>query len=324
MLSRFLRGAAAVAAGAAFAASALAADYPVKPVTLIVPFPPGGVTDNLSRAIAKKMSDHLGQPIVIENRPGAGGSIAAEQAVRAAPDGYTLFVGTQGTHGTNLALYKTLRYDPLKDFVAIHSLVGSINVLVVSKNAPYGNVQELVAYAKAHPGELAYASAGVGTGTHLTAELFQQSAGIKMAHIPYKGAAPALNDLLGGQVNVMFDYPNTAGPFIQDGKLRALAVTYGQRLKPLPNVPTMAEAGVKNAEAVNWGGIFVPARTPPEIVARLIKDATAAMNDPEIQELIQKSGGISLGLAGKNFQDFVNVESAKWRDVVKRAGITAE
>ena len=315
---------AAIGAGLWVASSAMAQVYPDHPITLVVPFPAAGVTDNVARLIGRKLSQNLGQPVVVENRPGAGGSLGTEQVARAQPDGYTLLVGTQGTHGSNLELYRNLRYDPVRDFTAVHSMMGSVNVLVVNPTRPYRTVKELIAYAKENPGKINYASAGNGTSTHLTAELFQSITGTKMTHVPYKGSAPALTDLIGGTVDIMFDFPNSAGVFIETAKLRALAVTHTVRLEALPNVPTMAEAGVAGAEAIGWGGIFAPAKTPPAIVKRLASELERVTSDAEVLQAIVQSGGIPLKISGDQFQSFVAVESVKWRKAAQRAGARAE
>jgi tripartite-type tricarboxylate transporter receptor subunit TctC len=314
----------ALAATFGMAAAAVQAEqYPSRPVTLVVPFPAGGITDNVSRWVARKLSERMGQAVIVENKPGAGGSTAAERTARATPDGYTLFVGTQGTHATDLMLYKDLKYDPIKDFIAIHSIVGAVNVLVVNPSRPYTTVGELIAYAKKNPGKINYASSGTGTATHLTAELFQGLAGIHMTHVPYKGSAPALTDLLSGTVDLMFDYPASTQGHIKTGKLRALAVTYGSRLAVLPNVPTIAEAGLPGAESLSWAGIFVPAKTPRAVVDRLTAEMEKIMADPETIQAITGMGGVPFSYSGPKFQAFVASEMTKWQDVIKRAGVAS-
>jgi tripartite-type tricarboxylate transporter receptor subunit TctC len=308
--------AATLAGAAAVQGPAHAQQYPTRPVTLVVPFTPGGITDNVARLIGKKLSDRLGQPVIVENKPGAGGSLATEHVARAAPDGYTLLVGTQGTHATNLALYKNIKYDPIKDFTAIHTMIGSVNVLLVNPSRPYTTVKELIAYAKQNPRKVNFASAGSGTGTHLTAELFQSLAGIEMVHVPYKGSAPALSDLVAGTVDVMFDYPAATL-----GHLKA--VTYASRLPPLPNVPTIAEAGLPGAESLAWGGIFVPAKTPAAVVGRLVSDMEKVMADPDVTKAVTDLGGVPFSLSGEKFQAFVASEMVKWAEVAKRGNVTA-
>ncbi|SPK70207.1 conserved exported hypothetical protein [Cupriavidus taiwanensis] len=254
-------GALALAAPAALAVNA----YPSRPVTLVVPGPPGGITDQLGRLVAASMTSDHGVRVVVDNRPGAGGNLATELVARAEPDGYTVLMGTQGTMASNQFLYKSLRFDPARDFVAAHGLVSIPNLLVVNGKLPYQSVRELVAYAKGHPGKLTVSSAGNGTGSHLAGELFQTLAGVKFVHVPYKGSAPSINDLLAGQVDLTFDYPASTLTQVQAGKLRALAVTGASRLPALPQVPTIAEAGYPGAESTSWIGLFFPARTPAPV-----------------------------------------------------------
>lgn len=299
-----------------------AEDYPTKPVTLVVPFTPGGITDNVSRIVGKKLSERLGQPVIVENKPGAGGSLATEAVSRAAPDGYTILVGTQGTHATNLVLYKNIKYHPTKDFTAIHTIIGAAGLLLVNPSRPYTTVKELVEFAKKNPDKVNYGSAGPGTGTHLTAELFQGVAGVKMAHVPYKGSAPALTDLMAGTIDVMFDYPAATLGYIKAGKLRPLAVTHTSRLQTLPNVPTTAEAGFPGAESMVWGGLFVPSKTPRPIVNKLVTEMEKVMADQEVVNAIADLGSLPFSLSGEKFQSFVGTEMVKWADVAKRTNLS--
>lgn len=295
--------------------------YPSRPITWIVPFTPGGVTDTSSRAIAKKMSETLGQSVVVENRPGAGGMVGTEVAARAPADGYTLLYGTQGTMAANLALYRKVRYDPLKDFVPVHAISETSTIMVVNASRPYKTVKEFVAYARQHPEKVNYGSAGAGTGTHLSAELFQASAGVKLTHVPYKGSSPAINDLLAGVVDVMFDYPSVLLPHIQSGRLRALAMTGKERLALLPNVPTIAESGYAMAQASSWSGLLVPAGTPPQVVGSVSQALEKALRDPEVLKVMEPYGSIPLyDLSGPKFGSFMKSEIVKWGDVVKRSG----
>ncbi len=240
--------------------------YPAKPITWVVPFTPGGVTDTTSRAISRKMGEVLGQSFVVENRPGVGGSLATEQVALAAPDGYTVLYATSGTMAANLALYKNLKYQPLRDFIPVHGMFMSPTVLVVEASRPYKTMTELINYARANPSVINYGSAGPGTGTHLTSEMVQTKTGTKMTHVPYKGSTPALQDLLGGRLDLMYDYTVLLLPHIKAGKLRALAVMGSKRLPALPDVPTIAEAGFPGLESSSWSGIVVPAGTPQPVV----------------------------------------------------------
>ena len=240
------------ALSAAFAIGASAQPYPTKPIRIVVPFPAGGTTDVLARAAAQKLTETLGQPAVVDNRPGAGGNIGAELVAKSAPDGYTLLMGTVGTHAINPSLYPKMPYDHLRDFAPVILVAGVPNVLVINPSLPVNSVQELIAYAKANPGKLNFASSGNGTSIHLSAELFKTMAGVQMAHIPYKGSAPALQDLAGGQVQLMFDNLPSALALIRAGRLKALAVTSKERAPALPDVPTIAESGLPGFEASSW------------------------------------------------------------------------
>lgn len=313
-------------AGAMVAAAVNAAgDWPTKPITFIVPFTPGGITDQTSRQLAKLLSAQLTQPVVVDNRPGAGGSIGVEAGARAAADGYTLIFGTQGTQAANLALYKSVRYDPVTDFVPVHGLSETPLILVINPSRPYKTVPELIAYAKANPGKLNFGSAGPGTGTHLTAELFQTAAGIKMTHVPYRGSSPALTDLMAGNVDLMFDYPAVVMPFIQGKKLNALAVTSKKRLGSAPDVPTVAELGLPTAESTAWSAVFVPAKTPPDIVKRLGDEIAKAIVDPEMLQSTERFGSIpQVGLRDEKLGAFVKSEMVRWRSVVQQSGAKLE
>lgn len=296
-------------------------DWPAKPITFIVPFTPGGITDQTSRQLAKLLSTQLGQPVVVDNRPGAGGSIGVEAGARAPADGYTLIFGTQGTQAANLALYKSVRYDPVTDFVPVHGLSETPLMLVINPSRPYKTVPELIAYAKANPGKLNFGSAGPGTGTHLTAELFQTAAGIKMTHVAYRGSSPALTDLMAGNVDLMFDYPAVVMPFIQGKKLTALAVTSKKRLASAPDVPTVGELGMPSAESTAWSAVFVPAKTPHEIVKRLGDEIAKAIVEPEMLQSTERFGSIpQVGLRDEKLGAFVKSEMVRWRAVVQQSG----
>ncbi len=308
-------------------AAVLAADapWPDHPIKLIVPFTAGGVTDNTSRLLAKLLEPHLGQPVIVENRPGAGGSIGVEAAARQAPDGYTMVYGTQGTQGANLALYKKVGYDPVADFAPVHGISESPLVLVINPNRPFKSVPELIAYAKANPGKLNYGSAGAGTGTHLTAELFQDLTGTKMTHVAYKGSSPALTDLMAGSIDLMFDYPAIVLPLVSGKKLTALAVTAKTRLTTAPDVPAISEFGLAGAESSSWGAIFMPAKTPAAIVKKMGDAIEKAMVDPEMVRNNLKYGTIPMsGMRDQKLGDFVKTEMVRWRDLVQKTGATLD
>ena len=314
-------GLAAVSALLGGTARAAGEAWPAKPITFVVPFTPGGITDNTSRVLAKIVGDKLGQPVVVDNRPGAGGSIGVEAASRQAPDGYTMIYGTQGTQAANLALYKNIRYDPVKDFVPVHAMSETPLILVINPNRPFKTVPELIAYAKANPGKLNFGSAGPGTGTHLTAELFQVATGIKMTHVPYKGSSPALTDLMAGNLDLMFDYPVVVMPFVQAGKLKPLAMTGRARLSVMPEVPTVGELGLPRAESSAWSAVFVPAKTPPEVVKKLGDAIALAIVDPEMLQVTEKFGSVPLkDLRDAKLGEFVKTEMVRWREVVQQSG----
>jgi len=298
--------------------------YPQRPITLVVPFSAGSVVDAQARVIARVLSDRLGQPIVIDNRVGVSGSIGAEYVARAAPDGYTLLIGTQGTQGTNSALYKTIRYDPVKDFVAIHGLTGNANVLVANPGRNFNTVAELVEFGKKQPGKLNFGSGGNGTSGHLCLELLQTRTGARFTHVPYKASSAALVDLMAGNVDVMFDFVQTSAPHIRNGKLSALAVTSASRMPVLPNVPTMAEAGVAGVEALSWGGLFAPANTPAAIVKRLSDEVTQVMSSPVVKAALDSAASFTIGMPHEAFQSFVASEAGKWTEVIRKSGASLE
>jgi tripartite-type tricarboxylate transporter receptor subunit TctC len=307
------------------AAHAAGEPWPSRPITFVVPFTPGGITDNTSRVLAKLVGDRLGQPVVVDNRPGAGGSIGVEAASRQPPDGYTMIYGTQGTQAANLALYKNIRYDPVKDFVPVHAMSETPLILVINPSRPYKTVPELIAYAKANPGKLNFGSAGPGTGTHLTAELFQVATGIKMTHVPYKGSSPALTDLMAGNLDLMFDYPVVVMPFVKAGKLKPLAVTGKARLAIAPEIPSVSELGFPKAESTAWSAVFVPAKTPPDIVKKLGDAIAQAIADPEMQQVTEKFGSVPLkDLRDARLGEFVKSEMIRWREVVQESGAKLE
>ncbi|MDH1378799.1 tripartite tricarboxylate transporter substrate binding protein [Comamonas aquatica] len=301
--------------------SALAADaYPDKPLTMIVPFSAGGTTDILARIVGQALGQELGQTIIIENKPGAGGNIGAQQASRAKADGYTLFMGTVGTHAINQALYKKLPYDPAKDFAPLSRVANVPNLLVAHPSRPYKTVQEMIAYAKKHPGEVTYGSPGSGASPHVSGALFQSMTGAEMTHVPYKGSAPAISDLLGNQIAVMFDNMPSAIQHVRSGKLRPIAVTTAKRSPELPDVPTIAEAGVPGYEATSWFGLWAVAGTPAPILTKLQTALTKVLKDPAVAKKIADQGGEVVIETPAQFDAFIKSEAAKWGKVVKESG----
>ncbi|MBB1633418.1 tripartite tricarboxylate transporter substrate binding protein [Cupriavidus sp. UME77] len=296
------------------------AGYPQRAITLVVPFSAGSFVDAQSRVIARVLSENLGQPIIIDNRVGVSGSIGAEFVARAAADGYTLLIGTQGTQGTNSALYKTIRYDPVKDFVAIHGLTGNANVLISNPSRKFSTVADVVEFGKQQPGKLNFGSGGNGTSGHLCLALLQTRTGARFTHIPYKSSAAALVDLIAGNVDVMFDFVQTSRAHIRDGKISALAVTSSNRIPVLPTVPTMAEAGFSGVEALSWGGLFAPANTPPAIVKRLSDAVSRVMNSPDVKSSLDAVGSFRIGMPHEEFQSYVATEAVKWADVIRKSG----
>ena len=299
---------------------ACAQTYPTKPIRLVVPFPPGGATDILARDVAQKLTEAWGQSVIVDNRPGAGGNIGSELVAKAAPDGYTIEMGTVGTHAINASLYAKMPYDHVKDFTPVILVAGVPNVLVVNPSVPANSVAEIIAYAKANPGKLNFASSGNGTSIHLSGELFKVMAGVQITHIPYKGSTPALQDLLAGQVQMMFDNLPPSLPQIKAGKLRALAVTSATRAPALPDVPTLAESGLPGFEASSWFGILAPAGTPAPIVAKLNGEIAKWLATPEAKEKLAKQGANAAGGSPDDFAKHIAAETAKWAKVVKDSG----
>jgi tripartite-type tricarboxylate transporter receptor subunit TctC len=298
--------------------------YPTKTITIVVPFPAGGTTDILARILGQYMGTALGQPLIVDNRAGAGGNIGGQVAARAPADGYTLFMGTVGTHAINAGLYKKMPFDPVKDFAPLTRVAMVPNVLVANPSQPFKTVPELIAYAKVNPGKVTYGSSGNGSSIHLSGELFKTMAKVDMVHVPYKGSAPAVNDLLGGQIAIMFDNLPSALPHIKAGKLRAIAVTSAKRSPELPNVPTIAESGVPGYEATSWFGMFAPAATPPAIVAQLNAVIVKALNDPEIKKRISEQGAEVHPETPAEFAAYIQKESAKWGKVVRDSGASLD
>jgi tripartite-type tricarboxylate transporter receptor subunit TctC len=303
------------------AALAMAQPYPGKPIRLVVPFPPGGSADIIGRTLAQRLSEQMGQPVVVENRAGASAIIGSEYVAKSPPDGYTLLLGNVGSMTIHPFLYPNLPYDPIKDFAPV-TLVGAVtSVVVVTASLPVNNIAELVAWAKANPGKLNFTSSGAGSSTHLTGELLRLRTGIKMEHISYKGSAPALVDLIAGNVQLMFENLPSVLPHIKAGRVRALATTAAKRSSALPDVPTMIEAGFAGFDMVSWQGILVPAGTPQEIVARLNSEIVKALQTREVRDGYAKLGVDVLGNTPDQFAAYIRQEQAKWSNIVKDAGI---
>ena len=306
----------------ALSTSVAAQDYPNKPVKLIIPFPPGGSNDVVGRMVATQLSERLGKQVVVDNRSGAGGVIGTDIAAKSPPDGYTLLV-ISSAHAANPWLYK-VTYDPIKAFAPVGILATGPNVLVINPSLPVNSVKELVALAKQKPGELQYASAGVGSFQHLGGELFKLNAGVDILHVPFKGGGPAMIDVIGGHTKIVFSSLVQTTPHLQSGKLKALATGGLKRSPVLPDVPTVAEAGVPTYEAVNWWGIVAPAGTPQPILDKLHKELTAVLSSPEAQKQFENEGASVVQMSSAEFGSFIAKELAKWERVVKEANIKAE
>jgi tripartite-type tricarboxylate transporter receptor subunit TctC len=301
--------------------------WPSKPVRIVVPFAPGGTTDILARAIAPELTRAFGQTFFVENKAGAGGNLGADIVAKSPSDGYTLLMGTVGTHGINRALYNKLPFDPIKDFAPITVVAGVPNVMVmnadIAKSRNINSVADFIAFAKANPGKLNMASSGNGTSIHLAGELFKSMSGTYMVHFPYKGSGPAILDMLGGSMDVMFDNLPSAIPHIKSGKLKALAVSSSQRSEAMPDLPTIEEAGgptLKGYEASSWFGLLAPAGTPPDVVRRIQQETAKAMNTPAVKEKLLAQGAIPGGNTPEDFAKFIDAEHKKWAQVVKVSG----
>jgi len=300
------------------------ASYPSKPIRLLVGVPPGGTTDLVARLVGDQLTKQLGQTVIIDNRGGAGGNIAAEAVAKSAADGYTLFLGPVGTMTINPFVYAKMPFDTMKDFSPISQLTSLPIVMVVNPSVPAKNLKEFIAFAKAKPGEASFASGGNGTQTHLAGEMLKTMAGIEMIHVPYKGTAPAMVDLLGGRVSAMFDQIATALPHIRAGKLVAIGVTTAKRASVAPDIPTLAESGVPGYEATTWHGLFAPAGTPKEVIARLNAETVKALTAPELVEKFKANGVDPVSSSPEEFGAFVQAELNRWRDAVKAAGLKPE
>ena len=297
------------------------AAWPNRFVRLVVPFPPGGGTDAIARVVAGKLSDLWGQQMVVENRGGGGANIGMEAVARAEPDGYTMLL-TSMPLAVNRYLYPSLGYDPVADLAPVSLLCDYPNIMAVPITSPAHSVTEFIANAKANPGKIAFASSGHGTSVHLSGELFKRMAGIEMLHVPYRGAGPALNDLLPGRVDVMFNNIGAVLPLIQGGKLRGLAVTTAKRSPAIPQLPPIAEAGVPGFDVSSWYGFFAPAKTPPEIVRKMHADTVAALADPTTKSRLEQLGVVVVGSTPAELAAYLKSEMEKWGPVIKEAGIT--
>ena len=318
-----MRGMLRWALGALFACIATVASaqgYPNRTIRLVVPFPAAGTTDILARAAAQKLTEAFGQSVVVDNRPGAAGNIGSDLVAKSAPDGYTLLMGTVGTHAINPSLYSKMPYDHVKDFVPVVLVAGVPNVLVVNPALPVNSVADLIKLAKDKPGQINFASSGSGTSIHLSGELFKTMAGVDITHVPYKGSSPALVDLIGGQVQIMFDNLPSALPQIKAGKLRAIAVTSLKRAPVLPDVPTISESGLPGFEASSWFGVLAPAGTPAPIVARINAEINKWLQSAEAREKLLSQGAEAAGGTPEQFAHHIRAESEKWAKVVKASG----
>ncbi len=309
---------------AAFPGATLAADYPSRPIRFVVPYPPSGAADIVARILAQKLGDALGATVVVDNRAGAGGNLGTDLVAKAAPDGYTLLMGNVGPLAINVSLSKRLPYDPLKDLAPVSFMVVYPNVLVVNPSLPAKSVSELIALAKARPGQLSYGSAGTGSSTHLAAELFKSMAGIEMAHVPYKGGGQAVIDVMSGQVQLYFSSMLGALPHLKSGKLRALAVTGSKRSRAAPELPTIAELGFPGYEANNWLGLMVPAGTPAPIILRLNREIVRIFAQPDMIERLAAQGGEAETGSPEKFAEYIRAEIKKWAKVVKESGAQVE
>jgi tripartite-type tricarboxylate transporter receptor subunit TctC len=297
--------------------------YPQRAIKLIVPFPPAGATDIVGRIVAQKLSERLGQAVVVENRPGAGGSIGSDLVAKSPPDGYTLLMATSSTHSIGPALQK-LPYDPIRDFAAITHVANVPNVLVVSPKLPVASVKEFIAYAKARPGKLNYASSGIGTIVHLNAELFNMLAGIEMVHVPYKGTALSIPDLANGSVAMLFDSLASVMPHVKSGNVKPLAMNAPQRSPLLPEVPTLAEAGMPAFDRYTWFGMFAPAGTPAEIVRRVQAEVAAALKAPDLRERFDAVGAEPVGSTPEQFVERIRSDGVRWAEVIRTANVKVQ
>ena len=314
-------------AGAAFGTLTLPASaqsYPTRPIWLIVPFAAGGGSDIVARTVAQKLGEALGHPVLVDNKPGAGGNIGTDVAAKAAPDGYTIVMGVFGPIAVNPSLFGNLPYDPLRDFAPITQAVTVTNMLAVHPSVPAGTVKELIEYGRQNPGKLASATGGVGTAGHMASELFKSMTRLDMAVVPYKGAAPAVNDVLNGQVPITFEALLSTLPYVKTGKLKAIAVTTSTRSSLLPDIPTIAEAGLPGYDANNWYGFLAPARTPEPVIAILHREITRVLRMPDVTEKLASVGAEPVGNTPEAFSTVIRTDVAKWKRIVQETGAKVE
>ena len=309
-----------IAAGATPLAIAAGEAYPSRPIRLVVPFPAGGPLDVVARAIGQKLTDAWGQPVIIDNRPGAGGNIGADLVAKSAPDGYTILEGALSTHAVNVSLYSKMPYDPIRDFAPITLVAVTPNVLVLNPSVPANSVQELIAYAKAHPGKLSFGSGSNGSAGHLAGEAFKTEAGVDMVHVPYKGGAPAMQALLAGDTQLMFDNLSNSTPQLKAGKLKALAVTTAKRSALAPELPTLAEAGLPGLDIYTWWGFLAPAGTPKEIIAKWNAEVTRILVTPEMKAFFAQQGAEPAPSSPEEFSALIRREITKYAKIVKDSG----
>lgn len=319
----------AIAVAAAYLAilssSALAQNYPDRPITWVVPFGPGTVTDNSARVVAKVLGDTIGQPVVVENRPGAGGIVGTEYVMNAKPDGYTFLYASSGPMAINPSLFRKLSYSPLKSFTPVNAMSGSPLVMVVKGDSRFASLKDFVAFASANPGKLNFGSSGTGTTQHLTGELLQLAAGFKMTHVPYKTGGTQMADLLGGNIDVSFEYPSVVKAHLQAGSLKALAITSSQRMKNSADIPTFAELGYQQVQLVAWAAIMLPAGAAPEVVEKLATSFRAALKDPAVVAYFDTNDSVPLGDIGpKELPGFIESETARFKTLVEQSGAKAD
>jgi len=315
---------AAAASLAAMPAFAQQAWPSARPITIVVPFAAGGTTDILARIVGLHLGTELGQQVIVDNRAGAGGNIGGQLVARSPADGYTLLMGTVGTHAINQSLYKKMPFDPIKDFAPISRVANVPNLLVANPQQPFKTVPELIAYAKANPGKVNFGSSGNGSSIHLSGELFKSLAKVDMVHVPYKGSAPAVTDLLGNQIAIMFDNLPSSIQYVRAGKLRPIAVTTAKRSPELPDVPTIAEAGLPGYEATSWFGLLAPAKTPADIVNRIDAALVKVLANPEVKKKLSEQGAEPYAETPEQFAAFIKAETAKWGKVVKESGASLD